>query len=102
MLPRCSELHWDHLSDMPGPAYASWQALTSRAARIKVAVHRELHVVGAGSSAPENLVQPWQLEIHASAVHGLPASQPAEGCIYFLQNAAARAAGWTFNMQWSR
>ena len=102
ILPRCSELHWGYDSQDEGPAYVSWAALTSRAARIVLHTDGELHVVGAGRSAPYHLHEPWQLEVaNASAVYGLPASQPAGDCKYFLQNAAARAAGWTYDMEWS-
>ena len=94
MLPRCSELHLGCSGD-DYSAQISWQALSSRAARILVNMNGELHVTGAGSSAPDNLDQPWQLGvICASSICGLPASQPAKHCRYLLQNAAARAAGW--------
>lgn len=100
MVPQCSELVWQYFSEGVTPLHLSWQNLTSRAARIQLyMMDGELHVAGASSRAPHHLGQPWQLEIYsAGAVHGLPASQPDKRCKYFLQNAAARAAGWTTHM----
>ena len=98
MLPQCSRLIWTHFpDDVSSPAYVSWQAFTSRAIKIRLFMEGELHVMGASSSAADHLAQPWQLQIdHVSEHHGLPPSQPTTDCRYFLQNAAARAAGWTY------
>ena len=79
------------------PIFITWSALTAHSAHITLFAHKSsaVHVLGAGTGAPDSLQQPWQLQIaEASSVHGLPASQPTKGR-YFLQNAAARAAGWT-------
>ena len=93
-LPCCSELCYEYSPPGGGPVYVTWQALTRQPAKISMDVVGELHVLGAGSSPPEHLTQPWQLEVdRAVAVYGPPASQPTTGCKYFLQNAAARAAG---------
>ena len=54
-----------------------------------------LHVLGASLSSLSFLKEPWQLSVRtAKSVHGLPPSQTTMGA-YLLQNAAARAAGWT-------
>lgn len=96
MLPHCSEMVWRYYPPVSSPAYISWQALISHPARIYLEVEGELHVVGTEGSAPDHLGQPWQLQVVCeSALHGLPTSQPTLEGQYLLQNAAARAAGWT-------
>ena len=51
-------------------------------------------VVGAPNPAFRHLQDPWQLVINSTGcVHGLQASQPTSNC-WFLQNDAAKAAGW--------
>ena len=102
MLPRYSELYYEFWPPDKSPVYISWQALASRAANILSSTDGELHVMGAGKSAPDHLHQPWQLGVYASAVYGVPASQPAVGCKYHLQNDAARAAGWTPDREWNQ
>ena len=75
----------------------TWAALISHAANIKIVMlpGMELSVLAAGIEVPEDLQQPWQLVVMgADRVHGLPPSQLMNGP-YLLQNAAARAAGWT-------
>ena len=98
-LPRCSGRtiifapdDSDHIR-----LYIDWAALTRHGADIAIdlADDRELHVLGAGCCAPDHLQQPWQLLVkRARSVHGLPPSQSSGGPHYFLQNAAACAAGW--------
>ena len=86
--------------------YISWQALTRHAAKM-VILSIKVHVVGAASSSvPDQLHQPWQLQIHCDqhVPYGLPASldlNPTADCECLLQNAAARAAGWTIWEGWS-
>ena len=83
MLPRCSELRWDHCPDALCPAYASWHALTSRAARILVTLNGQLHVEGAGSSAPVLSVIDADHPIHASdAEHVESAHIPAAAAVH--------------------
>ena len=104
-LPRCSEFFLTQMS-VKGPVYISWQALTRHPAKMVICLLWKVYVLGAGSSSvPDLLHQPWQLQIHCAphVPHGLPASlklNPTATCEGLLQNAAARAAGWTTWKGW--
>ena len=87
------------------PLYVTWEALTRHAANIRIVTASpfsedagilHLYLLGECDLARiRSFRRPWQLSIGSTAVvHGLPVEQPA-GSAYLLQNAAARAAGWT-------
>ena len=101
MLPRCTSVVLEQNPADSGQqaAFIKWAAISKHACDI--AIHLEsltkLHVTGFGLDGEtlEQLQQPWQLVVCGGAgVQGLPASQPTRNA-YFLQNAAAQAAGWT-------
>ena len=98
-LSRCSGCTFIFAPASPAHSrlYIEWAALTRHGMDIAIDLlgSSKLHVLGAGSHAPDHLQQPWQLLVkRARSVHGLPPSQSSGGPHYFLQNAAARAAGW--------
>ena len=98
-LPVCSGqiTIWSGAEIDSGRFCITWAALARRGADIAInlGVRGELYVCAPKQPAPDSLRQPWQLMVQgARGVHGLPASQPTSRS-YFLQNAAARAAGWT-------
>ena len=108
VLPRCAILLLDFRpaswGRCPSICHVTWEALTAHAASIQVALSpsHTLRVSGASGSAPEHLQQPWQLVVCGGrGVQGLPPSQPTDEA-YLLQNAAARAAGWTGSFQGSQ
>ena len=77
--------------------YITWGALVRQAADVELIVGSDvrLHVLGASLSSLSFLKEPWQLCVRtAKSLHGLPPPQTTSGA-YLLQNAAARAAGWT-------
>ena len=100
VLPRCATvvLDFEECVDTTTDV-VQWRALSKHAGHITVylADSSELHVTGfEPDERTLNQVQrPWQLLVRGGAgVQGLPASQPTRHA-YFVQNAAAQAAGWT-------
>ena len=86
----------------PSPLIIHWQAL-ARPGRLHVCSHIsnvQVQVQGFAHPIPDSRSGPWQLVAHAKAgVEGLPASRPPLApATYFLQNAAADAAGWEGSM----
>ena len=100
MLPCCTTavLDLSQSWDLPPAIQISWEALTRHASRVTICLTAptELHVTGFALAETQlnQLQRPWQLVVWGGGgVQGLPATQPTKA--YFLQNAAARAAGWT-------
>ena len=80
-----------------GPLIIMWQAL-ARPGRLHVCqrnIRAEVQVKGFAQSSLDSLA-PWQLVVHAAAgIKGLSPSRPVRApATYYLQNAAADAAGW--------
>ena len=81
-------------SNCSGGQYVEWKALSGRAGSFKIILPPLVVLHVAMDDCPVPLQQPWQLVVTGGgSVQGLPASQPTS-CVHFLQNAAARAAGW--------
>ena len=96
-LPRCQ------LVKIAGRGPCMWpppQLLFSGSAltqpgRLHVCMSEDQELVVDGfTSLPDSSGDPWQLVVHAAAgVQGLPPSRPTSE-VWYLQNAAADAAGW--------
>ena len=98
-LPCSSRRMW--IFPYAGSLFIPWAALAHPGGDIAIdlAGSANLHVLSADCPDPDSLQHPWQLLVLGTcSVPGLPpASQPSQTAddAYFLQNAAARAAGWT-------
>ena len=106
MLPCCgiAVLDSSQPSSSPPAVCIRWAALIRYASviTVRLATSTKLHVTGCELTAAtiDQLQRPWQLIVFGGAgVHGLPASQPTRHA-YFVQNAAAQAAGWTDSIRW--
>ena len=99
-LPACSpETTIEFPAGHTGPRFVEWDALASHAGRIRLVMQPRMRLLisqpHSCKSFPDHLSQPWQLVVVGDCdVVGLLDSQPTEFA-YFLQNAAARATGWT-------
>ena len=96
VLPKCPRLKvslW--VTDM----LLNWAAITSQAAQISLRSYQgQIHIPGAppgGFGAPTHLEGAWQLTVRS--ITRVPGLQGACAQGHFLQNAAARLAGWTFD-----